>query len=213
MKKIIFAIILCLVVSGISIAQRVLPMETMSANLKAVVNVKDLDFDRSYTPPPPPPKAPNPAKPRLAKKPTTDEEQRKPVFPVTTITALQSDLSQPGRPMIYESPCVVESGLSLLSSIPPDVAGAVGFDHIFLALNDRMRIQEKSGTIVLEQRQAQSGGFWTNLDTTGLFDPKVVYDPLNRKWIYVICADSRSSTSSILISVSQTHDPTDSWWQ
>ena len=68
MKKIIFAIILCLVVSGISIAQRVLPMETMSANLKAVVNVKDLDFDRSYTPPPPPPKAPNPAKPRLAKK-------------------------------------------------------------------------------------------------------------------------------------------------
>src|SRR6185503_2355407 len=113
-----------------------------------------------------------------------------------------------------ESPCVGYRGLYASgTTIPPDVSAAVGFDHIFMALNDSLRLQNKDGTVVLQQRQQDGNGFWSAVDTTNLFDPKMMYDPYRQRCTFVILTDIRTTTSAILIAISQTADPTGNWFQ
>ncbi len=129
--------------------------------------------------------------------------------------------SKNGKTAQFEAPCLTYEGLDMFVNsgggitFPPDVASAVGHDHIFETLNDRMRIQDKSGNILFEQLQqetAANGGFWANVDNTALFDPKIIYDPYRNRWIYVIATDGRTADSAILIAVSQSPDPTGNWW-
>jgi hypothetical protein len=95
------------------------------------------------------------------------------------------------------------------TSIPPDTHGAVGPNHIMTALNTQVRIQSKTGTTVstvtLNSFFASVGG------GGGTFDPRVLYDPYNNRWICVAVDDAAATTSKVLIAVSQTNDPTGTW--
>src|SRR5262249_14144245 len=46
---------------------------------------------------------------------------------------------------------------------------------------------------------------------SNVFDPRVQYDPYSSRWIMVALTDFRLATSSLLIGVSQTADPTGNW--
>lgn len=95
------------------------------------------------------------------------------------------------------------------TSFPPDVNGAVGFDHLMTTLNTEVRIQNKQGANV---STTSLNGFWNGLGGhTDIFDPKITYDPYDRRWIFVCCASRRASNSALLIAVSQTPDPTGGW--
>lgn len=147
--------------------------------------------------------------------------------PVTTVTpfvqgASNQKANDANATNIYESPCLTYKGLTkytgpLSTSIPPDVGGAVGFDEIFMVLNDQFRIQSKNGDILYQQREDNPTGFWSALGATNLFDPKIIYDPYRHRWIFVILKNGRSSgqpqNSAILIAVSQTPDPLGNWFQ
>lgn len=95
------------------------------------------------------------------------------------------------------------------TSIPPDTHGAVGPNHIMTALNTQVRIQNKTGgtvsTVSLNTFFATVGG------GSGTFDPRVLYDPYANRWICVAVDDAVSTTSKVLIAVSQTSDPTGTW--
>jgi uncharacterized repeat protein (TIGR01451 family) len=109
------------------------------------------------------------------------------------------------------SPAAAASFLALPdnnTSIPPDTNGAAGPNHLMTVLNTQVRIQSKTGTIV---STVSLDGFWLSLSAPNVFDPKVLYDPYGNRWIFTACADPQSSTSSVLIGVSQTNDPTGTW--
>ena len=95
------------------------------------------------------------------------------------------------------------------TSIPPDVNGAVGPNHVMTTLNTQVAIRNKTGTLI---------GSLVNLDNFfvggyNVFDPKILYDPYNSRWIFTACANAELATSTLLVAVSATNDPTGTWYQ
>ena len=159
--------------------------------------------------------APNPHKGnRFIGKTRPDPQDGRPSFnPLMVIPSMGN--ANPGNsaaPQIFESPCVTYQSVSISRSIPPDVSSAVGFDHIFIAVNDRFRITDKNNNVLLDEDEQAASGFWSTIDNTNLFDPVITYDPYERRWIFVIATDSDSPNSAFLIAVSQGPDPMGGWF-
>jgi subtilisin-like proprotein convertase family protein len=94
------------------------------------------------------------------------------------------------------------------TTVPPDTHGAVGPNHVMTVLNSQIRIQNKTGSILFT---TTLNAFWASVASNGVFDPKILYDPYSNRWLFTACAGIQSTTSGILIGVSQTNDPTGSW--
>jgi len=96
------------------------------------------------------------------------------------------------------------------SWIPPDTWGAVGKLHLMSVHNNNVKIQDKTG--VLSTPIVSLATFWSTLPGIGsTYDPKIVYDPYNDRWIMVTLSDPDLMTSSILVAISNTNDPTGVW--
>jgi hypothetical protein len=95
-------------------------------------------------------------------------------------------------------------------SIPPDTHGCVGPRHIMTALNTQVRIQDRSGAVLSTMTL---NGFWAPLGNPSAFDPRVVFDPYNARWIFAAVANGGSTASAVLLAVSNTDDPTGTWKQ
>jgi uncharacterized protein YjdB len=102
-----------------------------------------------------------------------------------------------------------EAVLDLGTNIPPDTHGAVDANYCMTATNSQVKIQTRSGGPV---SAVTLNAFWASVTSGGTFDPRVHYDPYTNRWIVVAVCDAALSTSSILIAVSQTNDPTGLWW-
>jgi hypothetical protein len=92
--------------------------------------------------------------------------------------------------------------------IPPDTNGAAGPNHLMVALNSEILIQDKRGNVL---SRVSLDSFWTTLGSQSTFDPRIVYDANDRRWYFAVGADARQTTSAVLIGVSLTDDPTGSW--
>ncbi len=95
------------------------------------------------------------------------------------------------------------------TTIPPDMGGAVGPNHVMTALNSQVRIQDKNGAVL--STVTLNGFFSPLVGAASVFDPKVLYDPFAGRWIITAPANSNSANSALLIAVSSTNDPTGSW--
>jgi hypothetical protein len=91
------------------------------------------------------------------------------------------------------------------STIPPDTMGSVGPDKIFTNVNNNYRAQNKTTGAALSTVSINT--FWASTGATGVFDPRVQYDPYNNRWLVAAVSSSQSPTSSVLIGVSSTSDP------
>jgi hypothetical protein len=94
---------------------------------------------------------------------------------------------------------------------PPDTMGAAGLSNVVTMLNTQVRIQTRSGTTVQTMTLAN---FWTSTNIgsyTEVFDPRIVYDPYNNRWIACASVEPFSSNSGILVGVSLTSNPTNGW--
>ncbi len=95
---------------------------------------------------------------------------------------------------------------------PPYPGGAAGPNHVVSTLENSIRIQKRDGTVLstvsLQQFWAALGPF---VDPSGAFDPKVIFDPFQGRWITTAVADFNQPSSSLLVGVSQTSDPTGNW--
>jgi hypothetical protein len=92
--------------------------------------------------------------------------------------------------------------------IPPDTQGAVGPNHLMVTLNRGVRIQDRLGAAL---STVSLDSFWISTGATGVFDPRVVYDPFNNRWIFASASNAQSATSSVVVGVTQTSDPTGKW--
>ncbi|HKP11437.1 MAG TPA: IPT/TIG domain-containing protein, partial [Blastocatellia bacterium] len=92
--------------------------------------------------------------------------------------------------------------------IPPDTHGAVGPNHLMVTLNSQVRIQTKAGATI---STVSLNGFWAAFGHANVFDPRALYDPTAGRWIFIALTDWRTATSSLLVGVSQTGDPTGNW--
>lgn len=96
------------------------------------------------------------------------------------------------------------------TSIPPDVQGAAGLDHLMETLNTQVRIMDKQGNDLFT---TSLSNFWAPMPNNGAtFDPRIVFDPYNDRWIMVTPSGSTTSTSRIYIGVSTGSDPLDEWY-
>ena len=95
-------------------------------------------------------------------------------------------------------------------SIPPDTDGAVGLTKVMSGLNNNYRIFTKATGAVVSTVGLDT--FWTGVGGSGFFDPKTIYDPVNDRWLVVMMSDAETASSSIEIGVSQTSDPSGSYY-
>ncbi len=98
-------------------------------------------------------------------------------------------------------------------SIPPDTMGAVGINHTFAVSNNQIRITDRNGKQITRMTL---NAFWAGLTVNGnpvtsTFDPKVLYDRFNDRYILISSSGSQSPDSAALFAVSQTPDPTGAW--
>jgi len=104
-----------------------------------------------------------------------------------------------------------ESTVDDSTTIPPDTHGAVDSNYCVTAINQSVHIQTRKGGEVLNETLDQ---FWNSvLPGGGSFDPRVHYDPYTHRWIMVADANGVTTSSSIMVAVSVTSDPTGSWNQ
>ncbi|MEZ5082230.1 MAG: T9SS type A sorting domain-containing protein [Bacteroidales bacterium] len=94
-------------------------------------------------------------------------------------------------------------------SIPPDVNGAPGPEHLMVTLNTDIRIQDRQGTNLYT---IGTGSFWHPLATGGVFDPKISYDPYENRWILIMPGSSNPASSRLMVGVSENSDPTGTWY-
>ncbi len=116
--------------------------------------------------------------------------------------------SQP--PSQLEAPVVAANFPAIApgTAMPPDTNGAVGPNHLLLATNGNVRIQDRSGNVISSITLL---AFWLDLGVVDAFDPRSYYDPHSGRFIMIACGDRRSATSGLLLAVSATSDPTGNW--
>jgi hypothetical protein len=105
-----------------------------------------------------------------------------------------------------------ESTVDNGTSIPPDTHGAVDSNYCLTAINTTVKIQSRSGGAV---SSVSLNSFFSSVNSAnGVFDPRVHYDPYTNRWILVAVsgANNSSDSTSILIGVTQTSNPTGSWY-
>lgn len=93
--------------------------------------------------------------------------------------------------------------------IPPDTMGAAGPNHLMVMLNSQVRIQDKVGNPI--GATISLSAFWSAGCSNSVFDPKLIFDSIDGRWIATVDADSASSNSKVCFAISNTDDPTLGW--
>jgi hypothetical protein len=94
-------------------------------------------------------------------------------------------------------------------AVPPDVSGTAGINHLMITLNSQVRIQSKTGLTI---STTNLSAFWSSFSLYSPYDPRVIYDPFQDRYITIaVDAFPGHTNASLLIGVSQTNDPTGTW--
>ncbi len=111
------------------------------------------------------------------------------------------------------------ASLNLSYFIPPDPIGAAGPNHLVSVVNCAIEWFTKAGVKQNSQRLGRNSGgivgsfFATLGPLTATFDPKVIYDQYNGRFIVITMEQQLSPQASrILVAVSQTSDPNAGWY-
>lgn len=167
-----------------------------------------LDFDKSQPAPEPKKKVPNK---EVFKYPQFDLDGKEILFKETEKFHSQSPptsgIKDPSPEPDKDFLGLDDSG----NSIPPDVNGAAGPNHLMITLNTQVRIMDRDGN---EISTIGTGSFWVGLPGGGgSFDPKIIYDPYEDRWIFLMPTSSDPSASKLLVAVSENSDPTGNWYR
>ncbi len=102
-------------------------------------------------------------------------------------------------------------GLNMTNSIPPDPYIAVGPNYIMATVNSRFAIWDKQGNLV--QNIDANSWYSSALPNVSAFDPKILYDHFDKRWIMVwLDQDDKSERGNFLLSISDDEDPNGIWY-
>lgn len=91
---------------------------------------------------------------------------------------------------------------------PPDNSLAISrTGYIVSAINSGLRVYTTAGTLVMNQSFSDFFGKLTNPPTGSLYDPKVIYDPIEERFILVVLHGNTPSLSEIMVCFSKTSSP------
>ncbi|MCB0285503.1 MAG: carboxypeptidase-like regulatory domain-containing protein [Calditrichaeota bacterium] len=99
---------------------------------------------------------------------------------------------------------------SQTNSIPPDPIMAVGPDHVISMVNSSFVFYDKQGNVLFSR--SADAWFQNVLPYSGLFDPIVVYDNIDNR--FVMCWDLQNDVNQTgywLVSVSDDENPMGNW--
>jgi hypothetical protein len=102
-------------------------------------------------------------------------------------------------------------GMSMGNSIPPDPHIAVGPTHVIATVNSSFGIWDKEGNLVT----VINPDLWfaTLISTPDAFDPQIMYDHFNKKWIMTWDSqDDASEEAYFLVAVSEDSIPLGTWY-
>jgi hypothetical protein len=95
---------------------------------------------------------------------------------------------------------------------PPDASGAVGPHHVVGAYNNSLSVQDRDGNplslLSIYQFWANGGAIQSG---TAIFDPRVMYDAANDRWVLVMLTDLNEQQGALLVAVTATGDPAGVW--
>jgi hypothetical protein len=98
-------------------------------------------------------------------------------------------------------------------TIPPDTMGAVGSDSVnkvLVTLNNNFRVLNKTTGAQIGS-DVSMRNFWAAAGATSAFDPRVQYDRYNDRWILAAVTEAGTATTSIMVGISLTSDPSGSY--
>lgn len=93
---------------------------------------------------------------------------------------------------------------------PADADIAAGPSNIIVVTNEQFHIYGRSANLPLLTSNSLQNFF--NRTGKSVFDPKVAYDPWKNRWI-ILALEQDALFSYYWLAVSQTSDPTGSWWK
>lgn len=97
------------------------------------------------------------------------------------------------------------------TSRPSDADCAVGPAHVGVVVNSELAFYTKDGTAVVPDTAFED--FWPGAPNgADLFDPKIIYDQFNDRWIVMALNGRRLAETYYAISISQTGNPEGAWW-
>jgi hypothetical protein len=93
---------------------------------------------------------------------------------------------------------------------PADASGAVGPHHVVGAFNNSLAVHGRDGN---ELALLSIYQFWhdPNFPDIALYDPRVLYDAANDRWVLVMLGDSNYRLGTLFFAVTATGDPTGPW--
>ncbi|HEY7402802.1 MAG TPA: Ig-like domain-containing protein [Candidatus Angelobacter sp.] len=120
-------------------------------------------------------------------------------------TVSQSSLTAPGSTLgiVFDVPS---------DGLPPDSAIASGPNHVLTFINSIIQIFNKSGSLVSSNG---INNFFSLLPNSGFccFDPRATFDQNHGRFIIAAAAVDSTTVSHIFFAVSQTSDPTGTWFK
>ena len=150
-----------------------------------------------------------PAQPQAIRQPALEESLPVPPSPKPGISSQEAaqtqSLTAPGSVLgaVFDVPG---------ASLPPDSAIAVGPNHVLTVINSVIQIFNKSGSLVSSQQLSDLFRSLPNSNSC-CFDPRATYDPNHGRFILAAAAVDSTTVSHIFFAVSQTSDPTGTWFK
>lgn len=93
----------------------------------------------------------------------------------------------------------------------PDTSGAVGPNHLLVAVNSQVQVQARDGAVLAS---VTLDSFFSSLDRNIFcYDPRCLYDAFSRRWIISAAVNPGMSNAGIAVAVSVTDDPTLDWFR
>jgi hypothetical protein len=92
--------------------------------------------------------------------------------------------------------------------IPPDIRGAAGATNVMETTNQEFKVYTKTGSLV---STLSITSFFSASGGSGYFDPHILYDANNSRWVICIAGNVSGGHSGVFLAVSQTSSPTGTW--
>ena len=120
----------------------------------------------------------------------------------------RTEITIPDRLLLR--PDRIDRGVDRGVAIPPDTAGAVSAQHVFNPLNGDVWFMDRVGGA---RRRVDLDVFCAAIAGTAVdaFDPKTVFDPVHRRFIFVATGNAARPDSCLIVAVSMTDDPNGAW--
>ncbi len=166
--------------------------------------------------------AAHPDTPRVQRIENDEDEDERPPLPKTTDTSMvryrhathTAYSSSSASSYLPASPSPTDTFQATLdnnTSIPPDTHGDVDSTYCVTAINTSVHIQTRAGANV--SSVSLNAFFASIVPGGGVFDPRVLYDPYTKRWFLIADANAQSDSNILLVAVSQTSNPTGSWYE